>query len=109
MGLKEKFRERITDGLGSFNASDNYSAVKVGHLRRGHRSFRVVRPKVSGDSSEVLREGADDLTLRAEKVDTLKACISVDHTGERVWGPPLVYADWHAFFQAIYKGIEGSE
>ena len=24
-------------------------------------------------------------------------------------GPPLVDADWHAFCQAIYKGIEGSE
>ena len=25
------------------------------------------------------------------------------------WGPPLVYADWHALCQAIYAGIEGEE
>ena len=34
---------------------------------------------MSGDSSEVLSEGADDLTLRAEEFDTLRACINVDH------------------------------
>ena len=32
---------------------------------------------------EVLREGADDLTLRAEEVDTLKACINVDQIEEK--------------------------
>ena len=79
MGLKEKCRERITNGLRSFIASDNCSAVEVGHLRRGQRPFRVVRPKISGDSSDVLREGADDLTLRAEECDTRKACINADH------------------------------
>ena len=25
------------------------------------------------------------------------------------WRPPLVDADWHAFCQAIYKGVEGEE
>ena len=67
MGLKEKSRERITNGLRSFNASDNYSAVEVGHLRRGQRPFKVSRPKMNGYSSDVLREGADDWTLRAEE------------------------------------------
>ena len=36
MGLKEKYRERITNRLRSFIASDNCSAVEVGHLRRRH-------------------------------------------------------------------------
>ena len=40
MGLKEKRRDRITSGLRSFIASDNHSAVEVGHLRRGHRPSR---------------------------------------------------------------------
>ena len=31
MGLKEKCRERITNGLRSPTASDNLSAVEVGH------------------------------------------------------------------------------
>ena len=31
MGMKEKCRERIMNGLRSFIASDNYSAVEVGH------------------------------------------------------------------------------
>ena len=48
--------------------------------------------------------------LRAEEVGSLKACINVDqsHCGGQV-GPPLVDADWHAFCQAIHKGIEGNE
>ena len=62
-----------------------------------------------GESSEVLREGAHDLTLRAEEFDKLKACINVDHIDKKCWGPPLVDADWYAFCQAICKGIEGSE
>ena len=36
-------------------------------------------------------------------VDTLKACINVDHIEENTWGPPLVDADWHALDQAIYE------
>ena len=39
----------------------------------------------------------------------LKACIIVDHIDKIFGGPPLVDADWCAFCQAIYKGIEGSE
>ena len=54
------------------------------------------------------REGADDLTLKAEEVDTLNACINVDHIGKD-WGPPLVDADWHAFCKEIFDGIDGSE
>ena len=34
MGLKEKCRERITNELRSFIASDNHSAVEVGQVRR---------------------------------------------------------------------------
>ena len=64
---------------------------------------------MNGDSSEVPREGADDLTLRAEELNTRKACISVDHIDNFFRRPPLVDADWHAFCRAIFKGIEGSE
>ena len=35
-----------------------------------------------------IREGPEELTLQDR------------------WRPPLVDADWHAFYQAIYKGIE---
>ena len=49
------------------------------------------------------------LTLRAEEVDRLKACVNVNPIEEKKWGPPLVDADWHAFCQAIYEGIEGRE
>ena len=82
-------QERITNGLRSFIASDNYSAVDVGHLRGGQRPFNVVTENERRPFSEVLREGADDLTLRAEEFVTLKACINVDHIdkkfGDRPW------------------------
>ena len=96
--------------------------MEVGHLRKGQRPFRIKKPKIGEDHSEVLREGADDLTVSAEDFDkaddltlragefnTLKACINVDHVGEHCGRPPLVDADWHAFCQAISEGIEGSE
>ena len=41
-------------------------------------------PKTSEDRSDVLREGADDLTLRLEEVDTQTACINVDHIDEKI-------------------------
>ena len=48
-----------------------------------------MRPIISGDRSQVLREGADDLTLRAEEFNSQKACIHVDHInekfGDRFW------------------------
>ena len=89
MGLKETRKERSTNGLRSFIASVNYSAVEVCHARIGQRRFKVVRPKVNGDCSVVLREGAGDLTLRAEDFDTLKACINVDHIVNFLGGAPL--------------------
>ena len=109
-GLKEKCRERITNGLRSFIASDNYNAVEVGHLRRGQRPFKVVRPKMSGDCSDVLGEGADDLTSGAEEFDTLKACINVDHIdkqiGDRPWSMQI---GTHFFAKQFTKEFEGSE
>ena len=68
-----KGRDRITNGLRSFIASDSYSAVEVDHLRGGQRPFKVMRPKMNGHRSDVLREGADDVSLRAQEFDTLKA------------------------------------
>ena len=64
---------------------------------------------MNGDSSEVSREGADDLPPRAEEFDTLKACLNVDHIDKTCFGPTLVDADWYAFCLATCKGIEGSE
>ena len=49
------------------------------------------------------------MTLRAEEVGSLKACIYADYNVEDRWEPPLVDADWHAFCQAIYKGTQGSD
>ena len=38
-----------------------------------------------------------------------KALIDVEHMEPERWGPPLVDADWYAFCQALYKGIEGED
>ena len=87
-GLRERSGEGIRHGLRNFMDLENHRAVEVGHLRRGPRLVKVKKPE-SEDHSEVLREGADDLTLRAEEVETLKACINVGRIGEkfgdRVW------------------------
>ena len=52
---------------------------------------------MNGDRSEVLREGADDLTPRAEEFGTLKACINVDHIeklGDRFWWTHFAEQNW---------------
>ena len=81
-GLQEKSGKGLMHGLRSFIDVDNRRAVEVSHTRKGLRPFKVKKPKISEDHSEVSREGTDDLTLRAEEVHKLKACINVDHTGE---------------------------
>ena len=98
------------DGLRRFIKADNHRAVDVGHFRQGTRSLKVQKPNFSEAFSEAaIREGADELTLRADEVGTQRPFINTDHIEFERWGPPLVDADWHAFFQAIYKGIEGKE
>ena len=47
------------------------------------------------------------LTPRAVEVGTSKALINADHIEQERWCPLLVDADWYAFCQALYKGIEG--
>ena len=62
-----------------------------------------------GCSVVIVRENPDQLTLRVEEVNTLKAYIDVNHIKPERWDPPKVDADWHAFNQALYKGIEGED
>ena len=65
-GLHERSRRGITDGLRNFIDSDNHSAVDVGYLRRGTKSVSVKKLKFSETFAEAtIREGADELTLRA--------------------------------------------
>ena len=54
-------------------------------------------------------EGADELSLRADEVETLRAFINMDHLEFERWEPPLVDADCYGFSQATCKGIEGEE
>ena len=68
-----------------------------------------LRSRFSEAFPEAAIREADELTLRADEVGTLRAFINTDHIEFERWGPPLVDADWHAFCQTIYKGIEGEE
>ena len=68
-GLREKSRKGNMDGLRNFIEVDNHSAVGVGGLRRGTKSIQVKKSQFSVAFPEaVIREGADELTLRAEEV-----------------------------------------
>ena len=109
-GLHERSRRGIMDGLGSFIKANNQRAVDVGHLREGTIPLHVRKPKFSEAYPEAaIRERAYELTLRADEVETLRAFIKKDHIDFDRWEPPLVDADWHAFFQAMYRGIEGEQ
>ena len=55
-------------------------------MREGSRSFEVRRPKCEEGEAEVLiREGPEEVTLRAEEVGTQKSCINVDHIAQEGW------------------------
>ena len=78
-------------------------------LRQGTRSLEVQKPNFSEAFPEAtFREGADEPTLRADEVGTLRAFIKTDHIEFERWGAP-VDGDGHAFCQAICKGNEGEE
>ena len=53
---------------------DNHVQVKVGDLEKNMKSRTVVKPKFTTDFPEaVVREGADELILRAEQEGMLHA------------------------------------
>ena len=63
---------------------DDHRAVDVGHLREGTMWLHVRKPKFSEAYPEAaIREGADESTLRADEVGTLKAFINIDHIEQR--------------------------
>ena len=109
-GLHERSRRGIMDGQGRFIQAENHSAVDVGDLRRGTKSHLVQKTPVQrGVPEATIREGADELTLRADAVGTQKTFTNTEHIEFERWGPPQVGADWHTFCQAICKGTEGKE
>ena len=85
-GLHDRSRRGIMDGLRRFIEADNRSAVDVGGLRPGTKSFHVKKPQVSeAFPRAVIREG-DELTLRAEEVGTQRAFIDTKHVELQRWG-----------------------
>ena len=73
-GLHERSRRGIMDGLRSFIAVDE------GGLRRGTMSIPVQKQQFSeAFPGGVIREGADELTLRAEGVGMQRAFIDKAH------------------------------
>ena len=47
--------------------------------------------------------------MRAHEEGVLRTFIDTTKVDAQRWRPPLVDADWHAFCQAIFQGIEGQE
>ena len=84
---------------------DNHVAVKVGDSEKNMKPRTVVKPKFTTDFPEaVVREGADELTLRTEEEGILHTFIDTTDVGDRRCGPQLVGGDWHAICQAIFQG-----
>ena len=91
-----------------FTEVGDHEALNVGGLRQGIKSVQVVKLKFTGDFPEaVIREGADELTLRAEEVGVRRTFIDTAKRADRRRGPPLADAHWRALCQATYQGIEG--
>ena len=75
-------------------------------------SCAVVKLRFTTDFlAAVVREGADELTLRERR--RRRSCCAPSPTptnvGDNRWEPPLVDEDWHVNCYAIFKGDEGAE
>ena len=68
---------------------DNHRALDVGELHRGTGTSKVEKPKVpEGGSDATIRESPDELTLRAEEVNSSKAYTDVNHIKPERWALP---------------------
>ena len=93
-GLQQRSRLKVIAELRKFITMDSRQAVKTGDLEKTQESLPVVKPQFTADFPEaVVREGADELTLRAEEQGMLRTFIDTADVGESRWRPPL---DWHA-------------
>ena len=80
----------LRDGLRDFIRVNDERALDVGALCRGTGTFKVRMPKAPGGGSDVkVRESPDELTLRAEEVNTSNALINVNHIEKERWRSPL--------------------
>ena len=109
-GLLKQRRRNMMDGLRRFIMVDNHEAVEVGEFDMNMESKKVVEPKFTIDIPEVIREGADALTLRAEEEGMLRIFIDATDAREtadgglRSWmrtGVPLV--------RPLSMEVEGSD
>ena len=82
---------------------------KVGNVSRTIWEATLPRTIIVPWRWATYARASDIQDVKGEEVDTLRACINVDHIGATFWGPPLVDADWHAFCHAMCEGIGGSE
>ena len=68
----------------------------------------MVKPKFRADFPEaVVREGANELTLRRDEEGMLRTFVNTTNVKDSLWEPTLVNEDWQAVCQAIYKGVNG--
>ena len=75
------------DKLRKFIVGDNQEAVKVGEQDKNVESRKVVKPKFTTDFPEyVVREGADELTVRADEDGALRTFIDTPQCGEQKMG-----------------------
>ena len=103
-GLGEKNRLKILDGLRRFIMVDNHEVVKLGDSEKNMESRIMSKPEFTADFlGSVVRERADELTLRAEEEGMLRTFIDTTDVGDNRWGPPLVDGDWNTICQAISK------
>ena len=86
----EKSWLKIMDGLRRFIMADDHVAVKVGDLDKNMESKPVLKPKFTTDVREaVIREGADELTLRRQEEGMLRTFSDSTDVGDNRWRPPL--------------------
>ena len=93
----ERSRSIIMDRIRKFIEVDK-------DLHRGTRSKKVVNPKFATVLSGKARMSS--FCLRAHEECVLRIFIDTSKVGNQRWWLPQADADWHAFGQAMFQGVE---
>ena len=85
-----------------------WKKVAARDLHRETKPKKAMKPKFTSPGA-VIRESADELTLRAHEEGVLRTFMDTTNVGDQRWEPPPDNVDWHALCQTFFQGVDGPE
>ena len=85
--------------------------MKICDLEQHEQTIKVEKPQFALETyvCAKIKEGADDLTLRADEEALAFTFFGTKEINIEECGPSLANEDWHAICQVLYQSIETEE